>query len=75
MESIRDNELLVATIVDPPVLERKAVQPRVRVLRPDLPDGFDAFFDRALAKEPADRYASGAALAARLRQLVDIGEG
>jgi len=28
VESIRDNKLLVATIVDPPVLKNKAVQPR-----------------------------------------------
>jgi serine/threonine-protein kinase len=60
-----------------PALMLKIVQdphPRIRVLRPDLPDGFDAFFDRALAKEPAERHPSGAAFAERLRQLIDTGE-
>ena len=30
--------------------------PRIRAIRPDLPAGLDAFFDRALAKDPADRF-------------------
>lgn len=43
--------------------------PPVRLLRPDLPAGLDAFFDRALAKDPAERYESGAAFAQALRDL------
>ena len=43
--------------------------PPVRLLRLDLPAGLDAFFDRALAKEPAARYESGAAFAQALRDL------
>ena len=41
--------------------------PRVRALRPDLPAGMDEIFDRMLAKKPADRIESGAALAHALR--------
>ena len=40
-----------------------------RVVRPDLPDGLDAFFDRALAKDPAGRIESGAAFAQALRDI------
>jgi serine/threonine-protein kinase len=38
-------------------------------MRPDLPAGLDAVFDRALAKDPADRIESGAVFAAALRDL------
>lgn len=61
-----------------PALMLKIVQdphPRIRAIRPDLPEGFDAFFDRALAKEPAERYASGAAFAESLRQIAGDGGG
>ena len=55
-----------------PALMLKIVQdshPRIRAVRPDLPEEFDRFFDRALAKEPADRFESGAAFAEALRRL------
>jgi serine/threonine-protein kinase len=53
---------LMLTIVQDP-------HPRACALRPDLPASLDEFFDRALAKDPADRFHSGAAFAAALRQL------
>jgi len=40
-----------------------------RLVNPALPEGLDAFFDRALAKLPADRYPNGAAFALALRSL------
>ena len=43
--------------------------PRVCAINPALPAGLDAFFDRALAKDPADRFDSGAAMALALRDL------
>jgi eukaryotic-like serine/threonine-protein kinase len=43
--------------------------PRLCAIRPDLPPIFDRFFDRALAKDPADRFASGAAFAEAVRRL------
>jgi serine/threonine-protein kinase len=43
--------------------------PPIRVLRPGLPAGLDEFFDRALAKDPAARFDSGAAFAQALRDL------
>jgi serine/threonine-protein kinase len=43
--------------------------PRIRIIRPDLPAGLDEFFDRALAKHPADRIESGAAFARALRDV------
>ena len=55
-----------------PALMLKIVQdphPRIRAIRPDLPEKLDAFFDRSLAKEPVDRFDSGAAFAAALRQI------
>jgi eukaryotic-like serine/threonine-protein kinase len=55
-----------------PALMLKIVQdphPRIRAIRPDLPDKLDAFFERALGKDPADRFDSGAAFAAALRQI------
>jgi eukaryotic-like serine/threonine-protein kinase len=48
--------------------------PPLRTMRPDLPVGIDQVFDRALAKDPADRIESGAALARALRDL-DTGGG
>ena len=55
-----------------PALMLKIVQdphPRIRAIRPDLPEKLDAFFERALGKDPADRFESGAAFAAALRQI------
>jgi serine/threonine-protein kinase len=43
--------------------------PPVDVLRPGLPAGLPGFFDRALAKDPADRHESGAEFAEALRRL------
>jgi serine/threonine-protein kinase len=40
---------------------------RVSELRNDLPPSVDGILDRALAKDPADRYASGRAMALALR--------
>ncbi|HEY8518503.1 MAG TPA: protein kinase [Gammaproteobacteria bacterium] len=41
--------------------------PAVTAVRPDLPPLIDEIVDRALAKDPADRYSSGAEMAAALR--------
>jgi serine/threonine-protein kinase len=43
--------------------------PRICAINPALAPGFDAFFDRALAKAPADRFESGASMAQALRDL------
>ncbi len=43
--------------------------PRICAINPALPPGLDAFFDRALAKNPAERYDSGASFAQALRDL------
>jgi len=43
--------------------------PRICSMNPALTPGLDAFFDRALAKEPADRYPNGASFAQALRDL------
>jgi serine/threonine protein kinase len=43
--------------------------PRIGSLDPALPARLDELFDRALAKEPAERYESGAALALALRDV------
>lgn len=43
--------------------------PRICAMNPSLAPGFDAFFDRALAKAPADRFESGASMAQALRDL------
>jgi serine/threonine-protein kinase len=49
--------------------------PRVRAVRPDLPEGIDAVMDRALAKDLSERYFDGAEFAGALRDLVRrIGE-
>jgi len=43
--------------------------PPIRTQRPGLADGLDAFFEQALAKDPAARFASGAAFAQALREV------
>jgi serine/threonine-protein kinase len=43
--------------------------PRLRTTRPGLPARLDEFLDRALAKDPADRFESGAAFAQALRDI------
>jgi serine/threonine-protein kinase len=55
----------------PGLMLRIAQEPHTpaRLVNPALPEGIDAFFDRALAKVPADRYPNGAALALALRTL------
>jgi len=55
-----------------PALMMKIAQephPRIQALNPALPVGLDQVFERALAKEPAARYESGAALALALRDV------
>jgi serine/threonine-protein kinase len=55
-----------------PALMMKIAQdahPRARAMNPALAAGVDEFFDRALAKEPAARYESGAAFALALRDV------
>jgi serine/threonine-protein kinase len=47
--------------------------PPIRTLRPGLPSGLDGFFDQALAKDPAARYANGASFAQALRDLNTTG--
>ena len=42
---------------------------RIRSQRPDLPDGLDEVFNRALAKQPEDRFETCAALARALRDV------
>lgn len=54
---VRESEVatLFAHVNDPP--------PAVTALRPDLPAAFDAVVARAMAKQPADRYATAGELA------------
>jgi serine/threonine-protein kinase len=47
----------------------KDPHPPIRTLRPDLPAGLDAFLERALCKDPAGRFESGAAFSQALRDL------
>ena len=42
----------------------------VTAIRPELPNRIDAILDKALAKKPADRFASGADMAHALRDVV-----
>jgi serine/threonine-protein kinase len=53
----------------PKLMERIAQQPHrpLRNIRDDITDGVDAILDRALAKDPADRFADGRAMAQALR--------
>jgi eukaryotic-like serine/threonine-protein kinase len=41
----------------------------VTAVRPGLPPSLDAIVDRALAKDPAERFRTGAEMAAALRQV------
>jgi serine/threonine-protein kinase len=43
--------------------------PPIGAVRPGLPAGLQAFFERALAKDPADRHGSGAEFAEDLRRI------
>jgi eukaryotic-like serine/threonine-protein kinase len=43
--------------------------PRIRALNPRLPEGIDEFFNRALAKDPSQRFGSGAEFAQSLRDI------
>ena len=43
--------------------------PRVRAMRPDLPEGIDQLMDRALAKDLSERFYNGAEFSAALRAL------
>jgi serine/threonine-protein kinase len=41
--------------------------PSVTTVRPELPQWLNTIVDRALAKDPADRYQSGGEMAAAMR--------
>ncbi|TAK50886.1 MAG: serine/threonine protein kinase [Gammaproteobacteria bacterium] len=58
----------------PGLMQKIAIErhPPLDVVRPDLPDCLAAIVDRALEKDPARRYASGAEMAQALR---DCGQG
>ena len=58
---VRESEFLVlqAHLADSP--------PKLSELRADVPDALDAVVETALAKRPADRYATGSALAMALQ--------
>ncbi len=47
--------------------------PPARVFAPDLPESIESVLDTALAKQPADRFATAGALAAALDQAIRIG--
>ena len=55
------------------VLARKLLEPlpRLRVIRPDVPQSVDDVVTRALARVPADRYATAAAFATALERAAD----
>ncbi|MHC4838001.1 MAG: protein kinase domain-containing protein, partial [Planctomycetota bacterium] len=50
------------------VAHATAPVPSLRALRPEVPAGLDAVVARAMAKDPADRFADGNALAAALAE-------
>jgi serine/threonine protein kinase len=55
-----------------PALMMKIAQephPRICAMNPALPPGLDELFDRALAKDPMQRFESGAAMALALREV------
>jgi serine/threonine-protein kinase len=45
--------------------------PSLKDLRPDLPEALSDIIDKALSKNPADRYESGRAMAAELTEVYD----
>lgn len=49
--------------------------PRVRELRPELPQGLDEVVARMLAREPSERYRDGGAVAAALGAWLDTAGG
>src|SRR5205823_5357066 len=59
------------------VMDRIAAEPHppLAEVDPDIPAGFAAIVDRALAKTPADRYASAGEMAAALRALAAANVG
>jgi serine/threonine-protein kinase len=48
----------------------EAPHPPLRAFRPDLPACVESVTDRALAKNPEDRYDSGAQMAAALEDCI-----
>jgi serine/threonine protein kinase/DNA-binding beta-propeller fold protein YncE len=62
-----DVSVMFAHLSDPP--------PLVRQRRPDLPPDIDQVITKAMAKSPADRYATAREFAAGLRQVVVGGFG
>jgi CheY-like chemotaxis protein len=54
---------------------RRDAAPALSRLAPELPAEIDAFFDRALAKEPGGRFQSAREIAAALSSLAERGEG
>lgn len=44
--------------------------PRIREMNAALPEEFEAFFDKALAKDAAERYQSGAEMAVGLKETI-----
>lgn len=49
--------------------------PSIRAMRSDLPEAVEGFIQRALAKEPDERYSSAGELAAALRAVVKLSPG
>jgi serine/threonine-protein kinase len=47
--------------------------PRIRAMRPDLPEGIDELMNQALAKDLPDRFYDGASFASALRALLPSG--
>ena len=45
--------------------------PKIRKLRPDLPDAVQEVIDKAIAKEPADRYSTAEAMATAFRTAIN----
>jgi DNA-binding beta-propeller fold protein YncE len=62
-----DVSVMFAHLSEPP--------PLVRQRRPDLPSDIDQIITRAMAKSPADRYATAREFSAALRQVVGGGLG
>ncbi len=56
-------KLMMAHVLDP--------VPAISKIRPGLPDGLDRVIEKAMQKNPDDRYSTGAALAADFRAVVN----